>query len=691
MKVFLFNSLNIFPLNIITLFPEEAPPFQVMPPLGLFSLAGSIKHMSGCATRIIDLNHEASLLDDAPGELFPGLYRKVREIISAAAPGNGRFLAGFQTLCTSHHAALYLARRIKEDYPESVTLFGGPQSSAVAGITMELFPFVDYVLSGEADLTFPLFVEALLGERPRVSVGGLHYRDGTGKVMSTAAAPLPDDLDALPLPDYDCYPYPVPGLLVEAGRGCPNNCSFCFTGKFFSRKCRYKSAGRIEKELEMLKAKFTTLGTVSFQHDNLFGSTGEARDLCRSLAAMTKKLDFDWNCFIRLDGLNDEDIGGLLKDSGCNKIFIGIESGSEVVQKKIRKYRNVARAYDIIPRLCGEGLELDLGYMIEFPEETPDDVEKTMRLVAFSRLFNVNYQINPLMIYSGTDIFNECREGLVYDPDRDTTDYNERFFSSPETHAMFRLSPEIFSVFYSFPLKHDEIKGLATLSHFITRSFVHTCLAIIFWSARTRRIVDICMELKPHWSLDRARFMEYFERWVFEGFSDCRPILDIFRYEKDCFDCVLTGKYTLDTVSDGPAVPGDLAGLKAVPGDRVVAGRYATTPPMVSDTFKKALAEGTPAPGVEPDESDHVYFMKGIVRKEERSFNIEVYRYPGMAERMFDSFTRHDRPVSESIDELAKDTAYHEVLPWLFLFFERGLIAFVPAQGQQDKTAGEDV
>ncbi len=687
MKVFLFNSLNIFPLNIITLFPEEAPPFQITPPLGLFNLAGSIKHMSGCATRIIDLNHEAALLGDTPQELFPGLYRRVKEIISGQVRGDEVFLAGFQTLCTSHHAAIYLARRIKEDYPGSVVLFGGPQSSAVAAGTMELFGFIDFILSGEADLTFPLFVEALLGERPTGSVGGLYYRDASGKITSNAAAPLPDDLDMLPFPDYDCYPYPVDGLLVEAGRGCPNNCSFCFTGKFFSRKCRYKSAGRIKEELEMLKAKFGSLGTISFQHDNLFGSTGEARDLCRSLGEMTGELDFGWNCFIRLDGLHDEDMGGLLKEAGCNKIFIGIESGSEIVQKKIRKYRNVARAYDIIPRLCGAGLELDLGYMIEFPEETPDDVEKTMRLIAFSRLYNVNYQINPLMIYSGTAIFNEYRDRLVYDPQRDTTDYNERFFSSPDTHAMFRLSPEIFSVFYSFPLEHEEIKGLATLSHFITRSFVHTCLAIIFWSDRTKRIVDICMELKPHWSEDRERFMENFERWIFARFADCRPIVDIFRYERDCFDCVLTGKYALDLAPGVDEIKelagsGGLEGLKGIAGDRVVVGRYGMTPPMVSGVFKKALAEKRPAPEVKPDDGDHVYFLKGIVRKEERSFNIEVYRYPGIAGGMFRSLTQHGRSLGESIEELAKDEAYHEILQWLFLFFEKGLITFVPARAE---------
>jgi len=64
------------------------------------------------------------------------------------------------------------------------------------------------------------------------------------------------------------------------------------------------------------------------------------------------------------------------------------------------------------------------------------------------------------MIYSGTAIFNEYRDRLVYGPQRDTTDYNERFFSCPDTRAMFRLSSEIFSVFYSFSLG-ESIEELA--------------------------------------------------------------------------------------------------------------------------------------------------------------------------------------------------------------------------------------
>ena len=605
MNIFLFNSLNIFPLDIITLFPEEAQPFQATVPIGLLNLAGSIKHMEACKTRIIDLNIEAAALKCGMADLLPSLYERIRTIVSEEAGGERTFLAGFQTLCTSHHLALDLARRMKDDFPESLMLFGGPQSSAVADETMELFPPVDFILSGEADFSFPLLVEAVLHQRDLESVAGLHFRQGPRDVRRTGRAVPPEDLDALPFPDYDSYPYPVSPLLVEAGRGCPNNCAFCFTGKFFSRRCRYKSAQRLEKELALLKDRFGEPGTVSFQHDNLFGSAERAHRLCNALAALAKRLHFDWNCFIRLDALQNPRIGGLLRNAGCKKVFIGIESGSEDVQKAIHKYRNVSSAYEVIPRLAGQGLELDLGFVLEFPGERPDDVEKSLRLVAFSRLHEANFQINPLMIYSGTAMFEQHKNKLVYDPQRDTTDYNKCFFSSPGIHEMLQKSPAMFSVFYSFPLDHEELKGIATLAHFVMRSFVHTCMAIALWSGKGMRIVDICLELKPYWSDDRVGFVNAFERWALGRFADCPVITELFRYEKDCFDCALTDKYAWNPRLYPPQSPsgqGGFRNLRARRGDRVVVNRYRMSPPLAAKDFKSALPgrrHADPRPGRE--------------------------------------------------------------------------------------------
>lgn len=683
MKIYLFSSLNIFPLDIITLFPDAAPQFKFTPPLGLLTLAGGLKGRKGCGVRIIDLNREAAALNADHKDLLPRLYDAVYKIVAADAAGGERIVLGFQTLCTSHHAALYLAGRFKENLPGAVVLFGGPQSSAAAKPTLEAFEYVDYVLAGEADLALPEFMDALEGAREPGTVGGLYFRDVAGRVSEPGPAMVPAELDQLPFPDYSCYPYPVAEFQLEAGRGCPYSCSYCFTGKFFSRKCRYKSAARISAEIAELVSRFGHVGAVSFQHDNLFGDPKAAVALCGELRKISEATGMRWNCFLRLDSIKDPQMGSLLKGAGFNKVFLGIESGSERIQKSLNKYRDVNAAYRVIPELHASGLQIDLGYMTEFPDETSEDLEKTFRLVAFSRLYDVNYQINPLMVYSGTKIFEEYLDRLTYDPKRDTTDYNSRFFDHPETLGMFRLSPEIFSVFYSLPLRHPELKGLATMAHFITRSFNHTCLAIINWSADVRRLVDIFLTLKQYWTSDRDAFMHGFENWVVSTFADNREIMEIFHYEKDCYDSVLTDKYVRD---DSSSTTNNMRlieehgfrRLLALPGDRVIRASYALTPAIMTAAFKQGLVSGqllTP-PVISSDDS--AYFIKGIVNKREKGFNIEVYRYPVLAGRIYDAVATGKATIGELATAQLPDAPYLQTAQWLSLLSGKGLISLSP-------------
>lgn len=683
MKIYLFTSLNIFPLDIITLFPDAAPQFKFTPPLGLFTLAGGLKGRKDCEVRIIDLNREAAALKADHKDLLPGLYAAVHRIIAGGSPAGERVVAGFQTLCTSHHAALYLAERLKKDFPGAVVLFGGPQASAVAKPTLKEFKYVDYVLAGEADLAFPEFIDALEGSRDPGTVGGLYFRDTSGCVNEPRPPHVPVDLDRLPFPDYECYPYPMQEFLLEAGRGCPYSCAYCFTGKFFSRKCRYKSAARISAEIAELNSRFGRVNGVSFQHDNLFGDPKAAMELCGELRKISEATGMRWNCFLRLDSIKDPQLGTLLKGAGCSKVFIGIESGSERIQKLINKYRDVNAAYSVIPQLRASGLQIDLGYMTEFPEETPEDLEKTFRLAAFTRLYDVNYQINPLMVYSGTKVFEEYKDRLVYDPGRDTTDYNARFFDHPETRGMFRLSPEIFSVFYSLPLRHPELKGLATMAHFVSRSFNQTCLAIINWSADVRRLVDVFVALKRHWSPDRDAFMRAFESWVTERFGDNRAIMEIFRYEKDCYDAVLTEKYAR---SGGSSAATNMRlveehgfrRLVASPGDRTIRSKYALTSSMLTASFRQGLADGQVLPLPAMPDDDSAYFIKGTVNKSEKAFNIEIYRYPAVAGRIYDAVTCGKVPIGELAAARLQDVPYIQTAQWLSLFTNKSLISLAP-------------
>lgn len=158
--------------------------------------------------------------------------------------------------CTStfqqHVASLALLRRIRELAPEVVTLIGGANCESVMGRTTHAqYPWVDFVVSGEADGFIVPLAEAIL-DRGR-DIPPEHVPFGvfapvhrtTGYPATNAGDGVPravtEDIRTLPLPDYDDYFEElsqslysrsiVPGLPMEFSRGCwwgaKSHCTFC--------------------------------------------------------------------------------------------------------------------------------------------------------------------------------------------------------------------------------------------------------------------------------------------------------------------------------------------------------------------------------------------------------------------------------------------------------------------------------
>jgi hypothetical protein len=65
-------------------------------------------------------------------------------------------IIGFTSVYSQQVASLALARRIKERWPDKIVAFGGANCQEEMGrALLRLFPFVDWVFNGQADLSFP--------------------------------------------------------------------------------------------------------------------------------------------------------------------------------------------------------------------------------------------------------------------------------------------------------------------------------------------------------------------------------------------------------------------------------------------------------------------------------------------------------------------------------------------------------
>jgi ribosomal peptide maturation radical SAM protein 1 len=187
-------------------------------------------------------------------------------------------IVGCSSTFEQHCASLALLRRVHELDPSVITMLGGANCEADMGwATIRCFPWLDVVVSGEADELFAPLVELLLANGRGVPTVLLppgvltreHVRRGA---YGAGAAPVPravvENVNVSPVPDYSDFTAALAasplrhevraGLLVEFSRGCwwgqKHHCTFCGLnggGMHF----RAKEWERALEELDTLSAQ----------------------------------------------------------------------------------------------------------------------------------------------------------------------------------------------------------------------------------------------------------------------------------------------------------------------------------------------------------------------------------------------------------------------------------------------------
>ena len=203
--------------------------------------------------------------------------------------------------------------------------------------TLENYPFVDIVARGEGETYITELVSAILKKSSLATVKGVAYRDEKGSICLTE---MPSIIKGEELKEYtvlDLEQQPIVNksraYSVEAGRGCPYGCSFCSTSIFWGRNFRIKPIEDIIYEVKYLRENYG-IKRFRLEHDLFTANRNYIIQFCHALKK--ENLDITWGCSSRIDIL-DEDMMQNLKEAGCNSIYIGFETGSQNMQKKLKK------------------------------------------------------------------------------------------------------------------------------------------------------------------------------------------------------------------------------------------------------------------------------------------------------------------------------------------------------------------
>lgn len=405
------------------------------------------------ATKLLQAGFSAQVLRFCQDENFNGDYaafiKSFTEKILAAAPK----CVSFYTLWPYYHIMLRLAGEVKKAKPETVVVFGGPQASATAQMTMETMTQVDYICTGEGENTVVPFFEAVLEKKVLSGIPGLYYRTEGGVKYNDFQIPL-CDLDRLPHWDdrllvtqndpritSDTYFMPI-----DAGRGCPFNCTFCCSSGFWRRTYRLKSAQRIMDDIAYYYKKFG-IRSFNFSHDAFTTNQKLVNQICDAIIA--SGMDIKWKCTARINCISQE-LALKMKQAGMTHIEFGVETGSPRMQKLINKKLDLDYVMDTVKFLLKNGIHVALFFMYGFPEETEQDLKQTLEMQFALIDMGVQYTSMSLCRFNpATALTEKYIDALVLDPQVKTL--SRDIFGYAEELQSIRENKAIFPFFYHLP------------------------------------------------------------------------------------------------------------------------------------------------------------------------------------------------------------------------------------------------
>ncbi|MBW1742057.1 MAG: B12-binding domain-containing radical SAM protein [Deltaproteobacteria bacterium] len=320
--------------------------------------------------------------------------------------------------------ALEVSRIVKQNGNIPV-VWGGMHPSLLPNQTIEN-ENVDIVVQGEGEETFLELVQALGKGGSLDAVKGIWYKEN-GQIKSNPPRPF-IDLNAQPnlayhLLDIDEYIERKFGTILLrtfTSRGCSYNCSFCYNTNFNRRKWRALTAEETVKRLKKIKETYNVKGFI-FNDDNFFGDINRSKEILEGI--IREKVDIIlWKLDIRPDTLFslDDDFLRLLKRSGCRKLTIGLESGSERMLNFLKKKVTIAQILSNNKRLHTFGITPKYSFMVGCPTETREELEQTVALIW--RLLKDNPELlKSVHIYTplpGTELFDVAVEHGLQVPKR---------------------------------------------------------------------------------------------------------------------------------------------------------------------------------------------------------------------------------------------------------------------------------
>jgi radical SAM superfamily enzyme YgiQ (UPF0313 family) len=266
------------------------------------------------------------------------------------------------------------------------------------------------------------------------------------------------DLKDSPVPRYDLlnisnYKF----INVQTSRGCPHDCDYCTASKIFGFHYRNKNIKQVINEIEYIKTILKD-PFIAFSDDNFLVN----RKLSINLLEEIIPLKIRWHAQSDISIGADQDLLKLMKKSGCNFVFIGLESitkkGLTGLDKKGWKLTQLKNYSKYINNIQNQGIGVIGAFIIGLDEDELFDFQNISNFVKEHNLYGSSFTI--LTPYPGSRTMDKLRMENrinVFSWDK-YTGYNVTF--SPNKMSKEDLERGIISLYKSVYTKENYLNKM---------------------------------------------------------------------------------------------------------------------------------------------------------------------------------------------------------------------------------------
>lgn len=237
------------------------------------------------------------------------------------------------------------------------------------------------------------------GQQEICHIENLYYRE-RNSYQFTFHNTLPLQLEDAQVNWRSLEKYKKNYTMLRTSVSCPFQCAFC---SYPTRTQKYEclSVDHVERQLDQLEKTHHT-HMVNFVDDTFNVPKARFKTLLEMM--IHKRYSFQWHAFIRAQYLDEETVS-LMKQSNCQGVLLGIESGNQGQLDRMNKKVMLEQLEHGILLLKKYSI-LTIGlFIVGFPGETENTVQDTVAFI--QRLKPDFYSLEPWFYHRNTPIHKQ--------------------------------------------------------------------------------------------------------------------------------------------------------------------------------------------------------------------------------------------------------------------------------------------